>query len=202
MKISVTSLTPILFLAMLTYTGCAKQELVHKDEPMASALSSAKQAESTTTAAKPPLTPEKSPVNPAGAAPASVREQTIAAKSSDPAKIAADTQRQLEKIYFDFDSAALSQSARSTITANAAVITRNPGVKIRVEGHCDERGSDEYNLAIGERRAMAAVQYLKSLGVAAERLTTLSYGKEKPADPGHDEAAWAKNRRDEFIIVK
>ena len=206
MKICVKSLTPLLFLALLTYTGCAKQELVRKDDSIASTPSSAKQLDSTSAAAKSAAptaqTTEKTPIVPANTAPAPVREQTIAAKSSDSAANAAEVQRQLEKVYFDFDSAALSDSARSTITANAAVITRNPGVKVRIEGHCDERGSDEYNLAIGERRAKAAAQYLKTLGVGAERISTLSYGKEKPADPGHDEAAWAKNRRDEFIVVR
>ena len=205
MKICVKSLTPLLFLAMLTYTGCAKQELVRKDDAIASTPSSAKQVDSTAAAAKPAAptaqTTEKTPV-PANTAPAPVQEQTVAAKTNDSAANAAEVQRQLEKVYFDFDSATLSDSARSTITANAAVITRNPGVKVRVEGHCDERGSDEYNLAIGERRAKAAAQYLKSLGVGAERITTVSFGKEKPADPGHDEAAWAKNRRDEFIVVR
>jgi peptidoglycan-associated lipoprotein len=206
MKICVTSLTPLLFLAMLSYTGCAKQELVRKDDSVAPSLSSAKQVDSTAAAAKPVAptaqTTEKTPLVPANTAPAPVREQTIAAKSSDSAANAAEVQRQLEKVYFAFDSAALSDSARGTITANAAVITRNPGLKVRVEGHCDERGSDEYNLAIGERRAKAAAQYLKSLGVGAERITTLSFGKEKPVDPGHDEAAWSKNRRDEFIVVR
>ena len=202
MKIRVTSLAPLLFLAMLTYTGCAKQELVRKDEPMAPAMTSAKRVDSTT-AAQPSATMartrENAPALPASTEPA---PQTVAAKSGDSATLAAELQRQLEKVYFDFDSATLSDSARRTITANAAVISRNPGVKVRVEGHCDERGSDEYNLAIGERRAKAAAQYLKSLGIGAERISTLSYGKEKPADPGHDEAAWAKNRRDEFIVVR
>ena len=206
MKICVKSLTPLLLLAMLTYTGCAKQELVRKDDSIASALSSAKQVDPAPAAAKPATptaqTTDKKPLIPANTAPAPVREQTTAAASSDSVANSAEVQRQLAKVYFDFDSAALSDSARSTITANAALITRNPGVKVRVEGHCDERGSDEYNLAIGDRRAKAAAQYLRSLGVGNERITTLSFGKERPADPGHDETAWAKNRRDEFIVVK
>jgi peptidoglycan-associated lipoprotein len=73
---------------------------------------------------------------------------------------------------------------------------------VRVEGHCDERGSDEYNLALGQKRADAAVKYLRALGIAPQRLSSVSFGKEKPAQPGHDEAAWSKNRRDEFSIVK
>lgn len=77
----------------------------------------------------------------------------------------------------------------------------NPTVKIQIEGHCDERGSDAYNLALGERRAKAALQYLVTLGIPDKRLSVISYGKEKPADPGHDETSWSKNRRDEFVIV-
>jgi len=205
MKICVKSLTPLLFLALLSHTGFAKQEIVRKDDSMAPALSSAQQANSATAAAKPADTTdslEKPPLLPAQTAQVPVREQTIAAKSNDPATSAAELQRQLEKVYFDFDSASLSDSARRTLTANAAVMAGNPVVKVRVEGHCDERGSDEYNLAIGERRAQAAARYLEALGVGAERISILSFGKEKPADSGHDEAAWAKNRRDEFVVVR
>jgi peptidoglycan-associated lipoprotein len=78
---------------------------------------------------------------------------------------------------------------------------KNDSVNIQIAGHCDERGSDEYNLALGEKRAKAAMDYIVTLGIPASRLSTLSYGKEKPLDPGHDEAAWAKNRRDEFTII-
>ncbi|HYS43726.1 MAG TPA: OmpA family protein, partial [Geobacteraceae bacterium] len=82
------------------------------------------------------------------------------------------------------------------------LLKKSVSLKIQIEGHCDERGSDEYNLALGEKRAKAALNYLVTLGVPAARLSFISYGKEKPADPGHDDAAWAKNRRDEFAIVK
>lgn len=199
MKICAKSLTPLLFLSMLTYTGCAKQELVRKDESIASTPSSARPAGSMSAAAEPTGATTRTMEEAPHTAPAPVR-QTTKVKGSE--TTATEVQRQLEKVYFDFDSATLSDAARRTITANAAVIAHNPGVKVRVEGHCDERGSDEYNLAIGERRAKAAAQYLQSLGVGAERVSTLSFGKEKPADPGHDEAAWAKNRRDEFIVVR
>jgi peptidoglycan-associated lipoprotein len=75
-------------------------------------------------------------------------------------------------------------------------------VAVRIEGNCDERGSDDYNMALGERRAKAAKDYLVNLGIASDRISTISYGEEKPADPGHDEEAWARNRRAEFVIVK
>ncbi len=105
----------------------------------------------------------------------------------------------LERIFFDFDSFQLTSVARDTLVKNAKVILAK-GEKLRIEGHCDERGSDEYNLALGERRAKAAMQYLVTLGVPSGNLSVISYGKEKPADPGHTETAWAKNRRDEFVV--
>jgi peptidoglycan-associated lipoprotein len=114
----------------------------------------------------------------------------------------AQLQAALLKIYFDFDSFSLSTNARDTISKNSTLLKKASGIKLRIEGHCDERGSDEYNLALGEKRARAAMNYLTTLGIPAENISILSYGKEKPADPGHNEDAWSKNRRDEFIVVK
>lgn len=104
----------------------------------------------------------------------------------------------LEDIHFEFDSAVLLPEARSTLESHAEFLRRNPQTTIVIEGHCDERGTVEYNLALGERRAGAAYDYLVSLGIAADRLKTISYGKEFPLDPGHNEEAWARNRRDHF----
>jgi len=108
---------------------------------------------------------------------------------------------ELNKIYFDFDSFKLSEPDRSSLAKNADLLKKDSTEKVRIEGNCDERGSDEYNLALGEKRANAAMQYLVTLGIPADRLSVISYGKEKPADPGHDEAAWAKNRRDDFVVI-
>jgi peptidoglycan-associated lipoprotein len=112
-----------------------------------------------------------------------------------------DFKAALAKIYFDFDSYKLSESSRSELVKNADLIKKDSVEKVRIEGNCDERGSDEYNLALGEKRAKAAMQYLVTLGIPTDRLSIISYGKEKPADPGHDEAAWSKNRRDEFVVL-
>lgn len=106
--------------------------------------------------------------------------------------------RGLKTVYFDFDSAALRPDAIATLKENAEKIKHVPGVIIQLAGHCDERGTQEYNLALGERRALAVRNYLIQLGVSGDRLVTISYGEEFPADPGHNEAAWAKNRRVEF----
>jgi peptidoglycan-associated lipoprotein len=106
----------------------------------------------------------------------------------------------LQPVFFDFDSALLREDARSTLDANARLLRDNKSVKFVVEGHCDERGTVEYNQALGERRAQAARDYLQQAGIDASRIQIISYGKERPFDPGHDEAAWAKNRRAHFAL--
>ena len=105
-----------------------------------------------------------------------------------------------EHIYFSFDSAELSAMAQDTLKSKAAWLRENAGVMVTIEGHCDERGTNEYNLALGERRAESARAYLIDLGISGSRLSTISYGEERPLDPGHDEEAWAKNRRDQFKL--
>ena len=109
--------------------------------------------------------------------------------------------RNLSNIYFDFDKSVLSKGAIEELKGIGAWLLENPNTKIRIEGNCDERGTDEYNLALGERRAKSAKNFLVSLGVAPEKIITISFGEENPADPGHNEMAWAKNRRAEFNIV-
>jgi peptidoglycan-associated lipoprotein len=108
----------------------------------------------------------------------------------------------LQRIQFAFDQHTLSDQARETLAGNAAWLKANPGARVVIEGHCDERGSDEYNLALGERRALAAQNYLVSLGIAASRLSTISYGEERPLTPGQSEEAWEQNRRAEFKVVQ
>ena len=107
----------------------------------------------------------------------------------------------LKDIYFDFDKYDVRSQDAETLKQNAALLTKYPNVKIQVEGHCDERGTQEYNLALGERRANAAKRYLASLGIPSDRVSIISYGEERPFDPGHTEEAWAKNRRAHFVIL-
>ena len=102
-------------------------------------------------------------------------------------------------VYFDFDKSAVRPGELSKIESVADYLKKNPNDYVLIEGHCDERGTEEYNRSLGERRALAAREQLAALGIGAERVRTLSYGEDKPADPGHDEAAWSKNRRGEFI---
>ncbi|WP_462325029.1 peptidoglycan-associated lipoprotein Pal [Desulfoplanes sp.] len=107
-----------------------------------------------------------------------------------------------DKIYFDFDSFVLKPQARTILQNKAELLKKLPELKMRIEGNCDERGTDEYNLALGERRARVAYEFLILLGVDPQRLQIISYGEEYPADPAHNETAWALNRRDEFKIFK
>lgn len=108
----------------------------------------------------------------------------------------------LNTVYFDYDQATLTGQARSQLAQNASWIKENPNVTIQVEGHTDERGSVEYNLSLGERRARAVKSYLESLGVDSSRLTIISYGEEKPLVDGEGESAWSKNRRANFVPVQ
>jgi len=107
----------------------------------------------------------------------------------------------LKPVFFDLDVSDLNQANQKVLDENAALMKRYPTWTVTIEGHCDERGTAEYNLALGERRATAARAYLLSLGISADRLRTVSYGKEFPFDPGHDESAFAKNRRAHFVIT-
>ncbi len=130
---------------------------------------------------------------------------TTGAVTSDP--LAAKTPEEinsnspLKPVFFAFDSDELDDVARQALNDNAQVLKNYPAWVIAIEGHCDERGTAEYNLALGDRRAQAARNYLLSLGVSAARIRTVSYGKEFPFDPGHTEDSWAKNRRAQFMVT-
>jgi peptidoglycan-associated lipoprotein len=106
-----------------------------------------------------------------------------------------------QPVFFLFNSSDVDAAGQQALNANAEIMKKYSSWVITIEGHADERGTAEYNLALGERRAMAARTYLVSLGVSGDRLRTVSYGKEFPFDPGHDEAAWAKNRRAQFVLT-
>lgn len=106
---------------------------------------------------------------------------------------------ELQTVYFDFDSAELSETARATLDQNAIWLSENPGVHVLIEGHCDERGTVEYNLNLGERRAASVREYLIGKNLDPATLHTISYGEERPVNEGHDEAAWSQNRRVQFM---
>ena len=145
---------------------------------------------------RPPAPPE--PVRePAVVPPEPVPSDTIASASLDDLNRSAP----LKPAFFDYDSSELTAAAQAALNENATELKRYATWTVTIEGHCDERGTAEYNLALGERRAVAARAYLVSLGISADRLRTVSYGKEFPFDPGHDEGAYMKNRRAHFVIT-
>jgi peptidoglycan-associated lipoprotein len=132
------------------------------------------------------------PVDPTGLAGADIPGDMDVTRESGP----------LDDVYFEFDQYALGDDSKAVLSKHAAWLAARPTVKVMVEGHCDERGTVEYNLALGDKRARAARDYLTSLGVPEGRLSAISLGKERPKDPGHDEAAWTKNRRAHFAVSR
>ena len=150
---------------------------------------------SSTTPTPPPGPPR--PVSEPVIVPPMPAEDTIGSKSLD------DLNRDspLRPLFFELDSSEVSAAGQQVLQANAAVLKKYPNMQITIEGHCDERGTAEYNLALGERRALAAKNYLVSLGIGADKVKTVSYGKEFPFDAGHNDAAWANNRRAHFVIT-
>ena len=107
----------------------------------------------------------------------------------------------LQTIHFPYDSFLLDETAKSQLKANADILKDKTSVRIQIEGHCDQRGGIQYNIALGEKRANAVKNYLEGMGIGADRITTISYGKERPIDPGTSEDAYAKNRRANFVIT-
>jgi peptidoglycan-associated lipoprotein len=145
---------------------------------------------------RPPSPPEPVP-EPTVVPPEPVREDPISSASIDEI----NKNSPLKPVFFEYDSDELSSDAQRTLDEDATVLKRNATWTVTIEGHCDERGTAEYNLALGERRAVAARAYLVSLGIPADRLRTVSYGKEFPFDPGHSETAFSQNRRAHFVVT-
>ena len=190
----------ICFAAVLCCAGCAKHEVLKQDQmiPAVAAASSASPSESALREGAKTAPQETVLATP------SISEERAAGQGAKDAAAGRGKngalQAGLHTVYFDFNSPTLSTTARETLAQNAELLKQQGSVKIRIEGNCDELGSDDYNLSLGESRAKSAMNYLQSLGIKADRISVISYGKEKPADPGHDESARAKNRRDEFVI--
>ena len=156
--------------------------------------------------AAPPATPAPAPSTPAPAAPVPSTPSTPApapapaATTARPAPAEFASIPELKDIHFDFDKYDIRPDAARTLDANAAWLKSNANHLLLIEGHCDERGTNEYNLALGERRAKAAMNYLVSQGVQASRITIISYGEERPLCTEHTETCWAQNRRDHFLV--
>ena len=182
-------LTAVAVACLITTLACGK-----KTPPVARPMPPPPAAG--TTPPRPPAPPE--PVaEPTIVPPEPVPNDAISSASLD------DLNRNspLKPVFFELDSSEVSANGRKILDDNAALLKRYGNWAITIEGHCDERGTAEYNLALGERRAAAARAYLVALGISADRLRTVSYGKEFPFDPGHDESAFSKNRRAHFVIT-
>jgi peptidoglycan-associated lipoprotein len=146
---------------------------------------------------KPPAPPEPARETPV-TSPAPIAEDRMLSASLDEI----NKNSPLRPVFFGYDSSEVSAEAQKILEGNAEVLKKYKGWVVTIEGHCDERGTAEYNLALGERRAVAARTYMVSLGIPADRIRIVSYGKEFPFDPGHTEAAWAKNRRGHFVVTQ
>jgi peptidoglycan-associated lipoprotein len=185
-RAAVLAITCVL-VAMLA--ACAK-----KQPPIARPMPPPPPSAGTTTAPPEPAAPISEPEP---ATPQPVAEDAIASGSIDEI----NRNSPLKPVFFGLDESEVDAAGQRALEANAEVLKKYPSWQISLEGHADERGTAEYNLALGERRAVAARNYLISLGVAADRVKTVSYGKEFPFDPGHTEDAWAKNRRAHFVVT-
>jgi peptidoglycan-associated lipoprotein len=143
----------------------------------------------------------REPAPPVEPPPVEVKDDDFAATPPPPEPeviTVTELSRQLRSVYFAFDKYDLTDESRRILQGNATILQNNAGFRVVIEGHCDERGTIEYNLALGEKRARAVRDYMASLGLGAGRMRIVTYGEERPAVPGHGEAAWAKNRRAEF----
>ena len=202
-SICIGIMTVIFCISIVLMTGCAKKA-VSKDEGLVAGDQKAAAAQSEADAKK--------------------KEAEAAAKEEATRKLAAEQQKEdvkelalkrdaaaaaaaekeqtaFEDIYFVFDKSTIEPEAREILKRLASLLGSNKNYSLVVEGHCDERGTVEYNLALGQRRADAAMKYLVDLGLDKESIKTITYGKERPLDPGHDEEAWAKNRRAHFLTT-
>ena len=181
-------ITVLILCLGLTLTGCPKKTAV-KEEPSLKKEETAKaEAERAAKEKETPTTKEQF-------------EKSLVAEKTPGIEGQVFESSLLKDIHFNFDKYDILPGDAAILKENAALLKKFSNVKVQIEGHCDERGTSEYNLALGERRANKTKDYLVSLGISAARISTISYGKEKPLDPGHSEEAWAKNRRAHTIIT-
>jgi len=181
---SLMYLTFVLLVGMVTFWGCPKKTEV----------TTTPEAQPQAEKVMPPATPSPS----TEAAPAEVKPEVKAEASNEQV---AKMVEGLKPIYFDFNKSFIRDDAKAVMAANAEWLKANPKTKIKIEGNCDERGTKEYNQALGQRRAASAKKYLTEMGIAGHRISLISYGKEKPVCSEQDEACWQKNRRDDLVVT-
>jgi peptidoglycan-associated lipoprotein len=183
----------ILALGFMLVSGCSKKVVKEAGEEKTAAV----QKES---AAQPAASAETDKAMKEAALREQQEKERMLAEEKAKAALAA-AKAEAEDIHFDFDKYDLKPEARSILKKLGDSLMADKAATVLIEGNCDERGTVEYNLALGEKRALSAKKYLASLGVDKKRIKTISYGKERPLDPGHNEQAWAKNRRDHFVVT-
>ncbi|HUL29371.1 MAG TPA: peptidoglycan-associated lipoprotein Pal [Thermodesulfobacteriota bacterium] len=194
---------PIVVCLGLFLTGCPKKQVViNRDESAAQRSEEAARLESERAAREAKeresaRLKEQEAKMPAGGE----LEKSLVAKKEPGIEGEVFESKLLKDIHFDFDKYDIRRGDEEILRENSVFLKKNPSVKIQIEGHCDERGTVEYNLALGERRANNTKKYLVFLGIPSDRILTISYGKEKPLDKGHNEQAWATNRRAHFIVL-
>ena len=193
MRKSIIFLCLIVF--VLAYAGCAEKQLTKSDGIAAAQSESAiNRNEQTNATGKLVKQNEQSSAGKKSSKQNNSEEQTMRAEA------ASQSTAGLNDIHFDFDRYSIRPEDRKNISGNAGYLLKNKNVKIVIEGNCDERGTAEYNLALGDERAQEAKKFLVNSGVDRKRIKTISYGMEHPINPAHNEEAWAKNRRDHFVV--
>jgi peptidoglycan-associated lipoprotein len=210
-KVCLTFFLVAIGLAFLLQAGCAKKEVIKEEAPMEKQAAMETQAPAPAPApAQPSQDAEKEKLMAEQAArEKAAAEEAARAEQAAKEKAAAEEAAKVEKeasgfrdIHFDFDSYNIGPGDREILNMLVKWLIEYPKYFVRIEGNCDERGSIEYNLALGQRRADEAMRYLVNIGIDKSRISTVSYGKEHPLDPGHNDDAWAKNRRDHFVLTQ
>ena len=192
----IAALVVFAFSSVFLLSSCAKKQVITEEEAMEA----------------PAKVEEEKPVAAAKEEEAKVErlKELEAAKKEEPAKIDEEkawmerraAKFEAESIYFDFDKSFIKLEYRPILNEKAAFLKDYPEMRVRIEGNCDERGTNEYNLALGERRSNSAKNFLVSWGIAADRIEIISYGEERPRALGHNEASWSQNRRDDFVLIR
>ena len=210
-KKSVTILILVLCLGLFS-AGCPKKRVaIYKEQPSVQKSEEARRLEAEQAAKEAREAREAQEAKERELARIKEEEAKLARKGELEKSLVAKKERGIEgevfeskllkDIRFDYDKYDIRREDEGILKENAAFLKKNPNMKIQIEGHCDERGTVEYNLALGERRANSAKRYLVSLGISADRISTISFGKERPLDPGHTEEAWARNRRAHIVVL-
>jgi peptidoglycan-associated lipoprotein len=197
----IAALVVFAFSSVFLLSSCAKKQVITEEEAMEAPAKV--EAEKPVAAAKEEAAKEE-------AAKVERLKELEAAKKEEPAKIDEEkawmerraAKFEAESIYFDFDKSFIKLEYRPILNEKAAFLKDYPEMRVRIEGNCDERGTNEYNLALGERRANSAKNFLVSWGIAADRIEIISYGEERPRGLGHNEDSWSQNRRDDFVLIR